>query len=110
MLAGLSQYLPESTLTLFDNLEFFVRLLLSAALGALVGLERSKRQKEPMVLSSTFLKKQRFSASPIVFPRLSCLLRDVLRYSMPGGVGRWRASWEKPCAKWRSETKMRVLV
>ena len=40
MLAGLSQYLPESTLTLFDNLEFFVRLLLSAALGALVGLER----------------------------------------------------------------------
>ena len=46
MLTGLSQYLPESTLTLFDNLEFFVRLLLSAALGALVGLERSKRQKE----------------------------------------------------------------
>ena len=46
MLAGLSQYLPESTLTLFDNLEFFIRLLLSAALGALVGLERSKRQKE----------------------------------------------------------------
>ena len=46
MLAGLSQYLPESMLTLFDNLEFFVRLLLSAALGALVGLERSKRQKE----------------------------------------------------------------
>ena len=46
MLAGLSQYLPESTLTLFDNLEFFVRLLLSAALGALVGLERSKRRKE----------------------------------------------------------------
>ena len=46
MLTGLSQYLPESTLTLFDNLEFFIRLLLSAALGALVGLERSKRQKE----------------------------------------------------------------
>ena len=46
MLAGLSQYLPESTLTLFDNLEFFVRLLLSAVLGALVGLERTKRQKE----------------------------------------------------------------
>ena len=46
MLAGLSTYLPESTLTLFDNLEFLIRLLLSAALGALVGLERSKRQKE----------------------------------------------------------------
>ena len=46
MLAGLSSYLPDSTLTLFDNLEFLIRLLLSAALGALVGLERSKRQKE----------------------------------------------------------------
>ena len=46
MFAGLSTYLPESTLTLFDNLEFLIRLLLSAALGALVGLERSKRQKE----------------------------------------------------------------
>ena len=46
MFAGLSSYLPESTLTLFDNLEFLIRLLLSAGLGALVGLERSKRQKE----------------------------------------------------------------
>ena len=110
MLSGLTAYLPETALTVFDNLEFFIRIVLAAVLGALVGLERSKRQKEPMVLSSTFLKKQRLSASPIVFPRLSCLLRDALRYSMPGGVGRWRASWEKPCAKWRSKTKMRVLV
>ena len=46
MLTGLSSYLPESTLTLYDNLEFLTRLLLSAGLGALVGLERSKRQKE----------------------------------------------------------------
>ena len=46
MLTGLSSYLPEHFLTVFDNLEFLIRLLLSAALGALVGLERSKRQKE----------------------------------------------------------------
>ena len=46
MLSGLTQYLPEAILTLYDNLEFLLRLLLSAALGALVGLERSKRQKE----------------------------------------------------------------
>ena len=45
MLAGLSQYLPESTLTLFDNLEFFVRLLLSAALGALVGLSAASGKR-----------------------------------------------------------------
>lgn len=46
MLEGLSTFLPEGTLTLFDNLEFLIRLLLSALLGALVGLERSKRRKE----------------------------------------------------------------
>ena len=46
MLTGLTQYVPEATLTLYDNLEFLLRLLLSAALGALVGLERSKRRKE----------------------------------------------------------------
>ena len=46
MLTGLTQYVPEATLTIYDNLEFLLRLLLSAALGALVGLERSKRQKE----------------------------------------------------------------
>lgn len=33
-------------MTIYDNLEFLLRLLLAAALGALVGLERSKRQKE----------------------------------------------------------------
>ena len=46
MLSGLTQYLPEEALSIYDNLEFFIRLILSAALGALVGLERSKRQKE----------------------------------------------------------------
>ena len=46
MLKGLTDFLPEVTLTVFDNLEFFVRILLSTVLGALVGLERTKRQKE----------------------------------------------------------------
>lgn len=46
MLEGLSRFLPETTLSLYDNLEFLLRLLLAAALGAIVGLERSKRQKE----------------------------------------------------------------
>ena len=46
MLSGLTSYVPEASLTTYDNLEFLLRLLLSAALGALVGLERSKRQKE----------------------------------------------------------------
>ena len=46
MLTGLTSFLPESTLTLYDNLEFLFRILLSAALGAAIGLERTKRQKE----------------------------------------------------------------
>ena len=46
MLTGLTNLLPETTLTLFDNLEFLLRILLSGVLGILVGLERSKRQKE----------------------------------------------------------------
>lgn len=46
MLSGLTNYLPETALMVFDNLEFFIRIVLAAILGALVGLERSKRQKE----------------------------------------------------------------
>lgn len=46
MLTGLSGFLPEAMLTLYDNLEFLIRILISAGLGVLVGLERSKRQKE----------------------------------------------------------------
>ena len=46
MLTGLTSFVPEAALTAFDNLEFFIRIVLAAALGALVGLERSKRQKE----------------------------------------------------------------
>lgn len=46
MLTGLSGFLSESILTVYDNLEFLIRILISAGLGVLVGLERSKRQKE----------------------------------------------------------------
>lgn len=46
MLPGLSVLSPESVLTLYDNLEFLIRIILSAVLGVLVGLERTKRQKE----------------------------------------------------------------
>ena len=46
MLTCFTDYLPESYLTMYDNLEFLIRLLLAIMLGALVGLERSKRQKE----------------------------------------------------------------
>lgn len=46
MLQGLSSLIPESTLTAFDNLEFLIRILLSGILGAIIGLERTRRFKE----------------------------------------------------------------
>lgn len=46
MLQGLSLLLPESTLTVFDNLEFLIRIVLSGILGAVIGLERTRRFKE----------------------------------------------------------------
>lgn len=47
MLFGLTYYLPEAVLTVGDNLEFLIRILVVELFGFLIGLERSKRQKEP---------------------------------------------------------------
>lgn len=43
---GLSIFSPESMLSASDILEFFIRIVLSTVLGALVGLERTRRRKE----------------------------------------------------------------
>ena len=55
MLSGLTSFLPESTLTLYDNLEFLFRILLATVLGAAIGLERTKRQKEAGVRTHCFI-------------------------------------------------------
>ena len=34
MLSGLTNYLPETALTVFDNLEFFIRIVLAAILSS----------------------------------------------------------------------------
>lgn len=46
MLSGFSHYLPEDILTTWDNLEFLIRILVALLLGILIGLERSRRQKD----------------------------------------------------------------
>ena len=46
MLFGLTYYLPEAVLTVGDNLEFLIRILVVELFGFLIGLERSKRQKD----------------------------------------------------------------
>ena len=43
---NLSQFFLEGQLTMWDNLEFVFRILLSGLLGIVIGTERSRRQKE----------------------------------------------------------------
>ena len=63
MLTGLSVYLPESLLTVFDNLEFLIRIVLAAILGAMVGLERTgARAPIPRVSPHRSSRASRFSA------------------------------------------------
>ena len=42
----LTDFLPENYLSWGDNLEFLLRILLSALFGIIIGLERSRRQKD----------------------------------------------------------------
>lgn len=44
MLNGMTSFIPQ--LTLYDNLEFLIRIVLAGFLGMIIGLERAKRQKE----------------------------------------------------------------
>lgn len=46
MLGSLTKFAPETYLSVYDNLEFAIRILLAAVLGILIGIERSRRLKE----------------------------------------------------------------
>ena len=46
MLHGLTSFLPEAMLSVYDNLEFLIRIVISAVFGIFIGLERTKRQKD----------------------------------------------------------------
>ena len=87
MLSGLTAYLPETALTVFDNLEFFIRIVLAAVLGALVGLERSKRQKEAGVRTHCIIACT--SALFMIVSKyafLDCLNIDGLRGADPARI------------------------
>lgn len=45
MFFGLSNFLPETYLSLYDNLEFLFRILIAAVMGASIGIERRWRDK-----------------------------------------------------------------
>ena len=53
MLFGLTYYLPEAVLTVGDNLEFLIRILVVELFGFLIGLERSKRQTLSLACASS---------------------------------------------------------
>ena len=80
MLSGLTNYLPETALTVFDNLEFFIRIVLAAILGALVGLERSKRQKEAGVRTHCIIACT--SALFMILSKCACCLvaQKIVRF------------------------------
>ena len=46
MLHGLTSFLPEAMLSVYDDLEFLIRIVISAVFGIFIGLERTKRQKD----------------------------------------------------------------
>ena len=87
MLPGLTSFVPEAALTAFDNLEFFIRIVLAAALGALVGLERSKRQKEAGVRTHCIIACT--SALFMIVSKyafLDCVTMDGLRGADPARI------------------------
>ena len=46
MLHGLTSFQPEMPWNFYDNMEFLIRIVISAAFGIFIGLERMKRQKD----------------------------------------------------------------
>ena len=45
MLKGLTSFLPDNYLTVYDNLEFLIRIVIAAFCGLLIGMERRRRDK-----------------------------------------------------------------
>ena len=79
MLIGLTEFLPQNSLTLYDCLEFLIRIALSCVLGALIGFERTKRQKEAgirthciiAVTSATFMILSKYAFLDILMPGIA---------------------------------------
>lgn len=83
MLYGLTQFLPENALSVYDILEFMIRIVLSGVLGVVIGLERSHRQKEAGTRTHCII-----AVASALFMILSkyCFL-DVVELGAVGGKG-----------------------
>ena len=61
MLHGLTSFLPEAMLSVYDNLEFLIRIVISAVFGIFIGLERTKRQDGILDLHYVLRLKEQIS-------------------------------------------------
>lgn len=55
MLRGLSAFLPEFQLTVYDNLEFLIRIVIAGFYGCIIGIERLRRDKGAGIRTHTII-------------------------------------------------------
>ena len=83
MLQGLTNFLPESLMSAYDIVEFLIRIVVSAVLGIIIGMERTHRQKEAGIRTHCLVAVA--SALFMILSKYSFL--DVVELGAVGGKG-----------------------
>lgn len=83
MLYGLTEFLPESMMSIYDILEFALRILVSGVLGVVIGYERSHRLKEAGIRTHSIIA----IASALLMILSKYAFLDVVEIGAVGGKG-----------------------
>ncbi len=83
MLQGLTNFLPESLMSAYDIVEFLIRIVVSAVLGIVIGIERTHRQKEAGIRTHCLVAVA--SALFMILSKYAFL--DVVELGAVGGKG-----------------------
>lgn len=83
MLYGLTEFLPESMMSIYDILEFALRILVSGVLGVIIGYERSHRLKEAGIRTHSIIA----IASALLMILSKYAFLDVVEIGAVGGKG-----------------------
>ena len=83
MLYGLTQFLPESWMSVYDILEFVLRIVVALLLGGIIGVERTHRQKEAGIRTHCMVALA--SALFMIVSKYAFL--DVVEIGAVGGKG-----------------------
>ena len=83
MLYGLTQFLPESWMSVYDILEFVLRIIVALLLGGIIGVERTHRQKEAGIRTHCMVALA--SALFMIVSKYAFL--DVVEIGAVGGKG-----------------------